>query len=111
MIRRPPRSTLFPYTTLFRSREIYDANQLRVNGVNTARGTLQRSNDATHGALSTDSYGSAYVDGSVQLAGLRHDLQFGADAESRLIYRSDLLRQAVTSTFSYTNQIGRASGR
>src|SRR3989442_10254402 len=23
MIRRPPRSTLFPYTTLFRSREIY----------------------------------------------------------------------------------------
>src|SRR3712207_8903041 len=24
MIRRPPRSTLFPYTTLFRSREVYD---------------------------------------------------------------------------------------
>src|SRR5688572_32460151 len=23
MIRRPPRSTLFPYTTLFRSREVY----------------------------------------------------------------------------------------
>jgi iron complex outermembrane receptor protein len=87
------------------NREIYDANQLRVNGVNTARGTLQRSNDATHGALSTDSYGSAYVDGSVQLAGLRHDLQFGADAEYRLIYRSDLLRQAVTSTFSYTNPV------
>ena len=87
------------------NREIYDANQLRVNGVNTVRGTLQRSNDATHGALSTDSYGSAYVDGSVQLAGLRHDLQFGADAEYRLIYRSDLLRQAVTSTFSYTNPV------
>src|SRR2546427_3909737 len=25
MIRRPPRSTLFPYTTLFRSREIWTA--------------------------------------------------------------------------------------
>src|SRR3712207_8335363 len=25
MIRRPPRSTLFPYTTLFRSRSCYDA--------------------------------------------------------------------------------------
>src|SRR2546426_4721439 len=25
MIRRPPRSTLFPYTTLFRSRKIVDA--------------------------------------------------------------------------------------
>src|SRR2546427_5843469 len=24
MIRRPPRSTLFPYTTLFRSRAVYD---------------------------------------------------------------------------------------
>src|SRR2546429_2827282 len=26
MIRRPPRSTLFPYTTLFRSREWFSAN-------------------------------------------------------------------------------------
>src|SRR2546422_7563860 len=26
MIRRPPRSTLFPYTTLFRSREEHDRN-------------------------------------------------------------------------------------
>src|SRR5260221_6745601 len=25
MIRRPPRSTLFPYTTLFRSNSVYDA--------------------------------------------------------------------------------------
>src|SRR2546428_8307014 len=24
MIRRPPRSTLFPYTTLFRSRQVYE---------------------------------------------------------------------------------------
>src|SRR2546430_13017517 len=27
MIRRPPRSTLFPYTTLFRSRATFAANQ------------------------------------------------------------------------------------
>src|SRR2546426_9658293 len=27
MIRRPPRSTLFPYTTLFRSKEILDSNK------------------------------------------------------------------------------------
>src|SRR2546426_6502898 len=26
MIRRPPRSTLFPYTTLFRSKLLHDAN-------------------------------------------------------------------------------------
>src|SRR2546426_5550125 len=31
MIRRPPRSTLFPYTTLFRSeREVLDANEIKM---------------------------------------------------------------------------------
>src|SRR2546430_12053087 len=32
MIRRPPRSTLFPYTTLFRSRGPADAERRRVEG-------------------------------------------------------------------------------
>src|SRR2546425_6729102 len=31
MIRRPPRSTLFPYTTLFRSRKEYDVALLGVD--------------------------------------------------------------------------------
>src|SRR5260370_8494786 len=30
MIRRPPRSTLFPYTTLFRSKKLGPAEKLRV---------------------------------------------------------------------------------
>src|SRR3712207_8363994 len=30
MIRRPPRSTLFPYTTLFRSHQVEDLPRLRV---------------------------------------------------------------------------------
>src|SRR3712207_8976753 len=29
MIRRPPRSTLFPYTTLFRSRALHDRSHFR----------------------------------------------------------------------------------
>src|SRR2546429_6658603 len=32
MIRRPPRSTLFPYTTLFRSRERHDVRALPGEG-------------------------------------------------------------------------------
>src|SRR2546426_6286287 len=32
MIRRPPRSTLFPYTTLFRSRQVVRHNGILVNG-------------------------------------------------------------------------------
>src|SRR5258708_10188485 len=30
MIRRPPRSTLFPYTTLFRSRKIHELAKVRL---------------------------------------------------------------------------------
>src|SRR5260221_3350257 len=46
MIRRPPRSTLFPYTTLFRSREVLDARGLGcrrsggAGGVDQADGVL-----------------------------------------------------------------------
>src|SRR2546426_2598485 len=36
MIRRPPRSTLFPYTTLFRSRQIFPNLTVRENLVATA---------------------------------------------------------------------------
>src|SRR3712207_7625041 len=32
MIRRPPRSTLFPYTTLFRSEAALDRHHLRLHG-------------------------------------------------------------------------------
>lgn len=93
------------HVSLSYNRETYDANQLRVNGVNTRMGTLTRSNDATWGALSTDSYGTAYVDGVVRTGHRVHQLQFGADAEYRKIYRRDLLRQATASTFSYLNPV------
>ena len=47
MIRRPPRSTLFPYTTLFRSRAWLDAGfHIAVNGMVTYRG-----NDALRAAM------------------------------------------------------------
>ena len=87
------------------NRESYDANQLRVFGVNSTTGVLSRSNDATHGALSTDSYGIAYVDGRFNVAGLRNDLQVGVDSEYRRIYRADLLRQNTTRTFNYLNPV------
>lgn len=85
--------------------ETYDANQLRVNGVNTTTGTLVRSNDATHGAISTDSYGLAYLQGSLALGGLHHEMQIGSDIEYRRIYRADLLRQNPVTVFSYLNPV------
>ncbi|WP_174904377.1 TonB-dependent siderophore receptor [Burkholderia pseudomultivorans] len=87
------------------NRETYDANQLRTTGVDPATGTLSRSNDATHGSLSTDSYGIGYVNGKLTLAGMRHDVQVGFDTEYRRIYRKDMLRQAVNTTFSYVDPV------
>src|SRR2546427_8616827 len=57
MIRRPPRSTLFPYTTLFRSKRI----AWRPGYVTTASGSRVRSLMPTH---SRSSSGSSYTSDS-----------------------------------------------
>jgi len=62
---------------------------------------LARSNDATHGALSTDSYGTVYIDGVLEIGDTRHELQWGANAEYCRIYCADLLRQKPLYDFSY----------
>src|SRR5688572_32670320 len=47
MIRRPPRSTLFPYTTLFRSPELRRARMARrVGSARAAKVALRRSPEA-----------------------------------------------------------------
>src|SRR3712207_8391640 len=43
MIRRPPRSTLFPYTTLFRS-DVYMAVNLGTGGIDMARSLVEYCN-------------------------------------------------------------------
>src|SRR5690348_17796461 len=51
MIRRPPRSTLFPYTTLFRSRG-------RIQFAGGSSGSLPRSLRTDHGRLCGGPFGS-----------------------------------------------------
>src|SRR3981081_4814771 len=47
-IRRPPRSTLFPYTTLFRSQHFFDRLQRHATGACTAAGgVIHRSEEHT----------------------------------------------------------------
>src|SRR3712207_8460776 len=41
MIRRPPRSTLFPFTTLFRSGDKNAADQAAVDGMHAVLGTIR----------------------------------------------------------------------
>src|SRR5690554_7038049 len=57
MIRRPPRSTLFPYTTLFRSYDLMKSNtsvqhinnQVVHNGIENSEFFLQKTNDSLKG--------------------------------------------------------------
>ncbi|WP_322964141.1 TonB-dependent siderophore receptor [Sphingomonas fuzhouensis] len=85
--------------------ERYDAGQLRVTGINTQRGTLTRRNDATVGALGTDAYLQAYVDGRFDVAGMRHDVILGVEGEYRRYYRRDMIRQATRTSFSYRTPV------
>lgn len=87
------------------NRETYDASQVRVTGVDESKGTLSRSIDGTRGALSRDQFATFSLNGSVELAGMRHDLVLGADHEDRKVYRADLIRQNSRSTFSYLNPV------
>src|SRR3712207_7851209 len=51
MIRRPPRSTLFPYTTLFRSRHgMFIARLIRLSGLLGLLPTLHPSGDSSRRA-------------------------------------------------------------
>ncbi|RLU08222.1 TonB-dependent siderophore receptor [Pseudomonas prosekii] len=87
------------------NRETYDASQVRVTAIDTAKGTLTRSMDGTQNAISTDRFTTASLEGKVNVLGMQHDLVFGVDDEYRKIYREDLIRQKSLSTFSYVNPV------
>src|SRR3712207_7538823 len=65
MIRRPPRSTLFPYTTLFRSREVLEW----IKEVSDVSMDIE-----THGRLKRD--GLLYTKCGVRMILLHHDQIF-----------------------------------
>src|SRR3712207_7956093 len=55
MIRRPPRSTLFPYTTLFRSRAGFRPDQLIFNGTSKTEQEVDEAIEAGIYSLNIDS--------------------------------------------------------
>lgn len=87
------------------NRETYDASQVRVTAVNPKTGVLTRKMDGTQGANSTDRFSTISVQGTVQAAGMQHDVVFGFDDEYRKIYRAELIRQDSQSTFNYQNPV------
>src|SRR5690349_22642888 len=71
MLRRPPRSTLFPYTTLFRSRNV--RLQRRAAGI-----LIQPSSQPRHGCLSLTSG----CEHTIVCLGLRHSDGQNVDRKS-----------------------------
>src|SRR5256884_2295775 len=55
MIRRPPRSTLFPYTTLFRSRKLCELQLIGMDSNAIGFGNLSTREDATRNFYITGS--------------------------------------------------------
>src|SRR5258705_6903497 len=68
MIRRPPRSTLFPYTTLFRSARVLNAFLALLN---QHKDTIAAMITAEHGKVFTDAQGRSEEHTS-ELQSLRH---------------------------------------
>src|SRR3712207_9500620 len=112
MIRRPPRSTLFPYTTLFRSDENV-LSQTTTSGANVA-GTQVNANGALAKARgeSTTTQDSRQRGGRAR-EGEQDAATSGAANATAAARSSDMSnrdeQQAATGT--NTGEIGRTSGR
>src|ERR1039458_10519688 len=87
MIRRPPRSTLFPYTTLFRSRVLFKIG----GGIQRQVGeTKTKTRDRKSTRLNSSHLGISYavfcLQKNISIAHLTHTAAFGAP-ESRVVRR------------------------
>src|SRR2546430_17732418 len=105
MIRRPPRSTLFPYTTLFRSEELGALDQL-LDGVAARRVELDRDDELPRLELALERRRGAPGHEPGRFADSRrahgdrwtHALApDGALAIQRLTHRRDVLRRRAAS--------------
>src|SRR5256884_8399445 len=119
MIRRPPRSTLFPYTTLFRSSPFLDAgvgNTIRDTRYFTRPFTSFGYNAAFTGGLEYDRGRYSFQAGAYDVAPWGNQTMFsrvfrcGAAASCSATRRISHNRHGFASS-SVTKEIGRASCR
>src|SRR3712207_7742576 len=100
MIRRPPRSTLFPYTTLFRSRKLAVAEEVGDAEGGRARARLvEHRPDAEGGAAGRLARGREGVrEGGGEQLGLRRSEEHTSELQSRqyLVCRLLLEKKKIT---------------
>src|SRR3712207_9041401 len=111
MIRRPPRSTLFPYTTLFRSPSGFALYLLRFCKINQSRLTLE--GNTTMQKQKVQGFTSANKNCVATIIFLHvHQYFFVMCAElKRDRVLSLLQKERIMSELKFTKEIGRASCR
>src|SRR2546421_1183126 len=85
MIRRPPRSTLFPYTTLFRSREVRARDAAVRDAVASRPACIRKELRPEHAVEDRK------VDRKILVDGLGHGVGRSEEHTSELQSRSDLV--------------------
>src|SRR3989442_16019100 len=100
MIRRPPRSTLFPYTTLFRSSQPLDyssgLSHLQPNTHYYFRAVAEGSSGTVHGDVKM--FTTTRVPSTAPQTG---DVEAGQIKAGYLIITPDATSDAPTATFTY----------
>src|SRR2546421_11832985 len=95
MIRRPPRSTLFPYTTLFRSRPAFPADEIerqRKSRLSTIAESREHGGALADVALARALYGPAHPYGNSAI---------GTEASVMRIAEADLDRKSTRLNSSH----------
>src|SRR5260370_36746373 len=88
MIRRPPRSTLFPYTTLFRSRHASTTASLALIRFGFQPVWHRRANIAVAAGFPLGSFAEVAADVALPgLRGLNENLDFGVTRPTALLLR------------------------
>ncbi|MFT4190881.1 MAG: TonB-dependent siderophore receptor [Comamonas sp.] len=82
------------------SRDQYTDNQARVLGYDAATGNVTRRVDATQGSDTRNHALRLDLAGSATLAGMKHDLLFGAQYDDQDLLRSDMIRCTAAVSFN-----------
>src|SRR2546430_13009454 len=102
MIRRPPRSTLFPYTTLFRSDKLAHVYQLLVpDRRQPIGGETPKAANPTTGV--NDEQASSHLRTGVQIGRAPSELQSQSNLVCRLLLEKKTIVTTTTATILHTS--------
>ncbi|WP_332117649.1 TonB-dependent siderophore receptor [Azorhizobium caulinodans] len=87
------------------SRDVYSDNQARVVSYNASTGALTRRSDATQDSTQYDHNLRADLSGTVNLAGFKNEVLFGASYNYYDVLRTDMMRCANRTGFNIYNPV------